>query len=128
MDPLILILIMFFILLITYQTFLAYSKRPIIEGNLNIKPNNNNSSNNNSSNNNSSNNNSSNNNTSSTEQQNASDISAIKTQLTTITHQMQDVSGNVANVQKQVNDVATAQQQSGEQMVGTTTPTISGTS
>ena len=123
MDPLILILIMFFILLITYQTFLAYSKRPIIEGNLNIKPNNNNSSNNNSSN-----NNSSNNNTSSTEQQNASDISAIKTQLTTITHQMQDVSGNVANVQKQVNDVATAQQQSGEQMVGTTTPTISGTS
>jgi hypothetical protein len=113
MDRLIAILIMFFILLLTYQTFLAYSGIPIIEGNRSMKSTDDNASGDNTS--------------SSSEQQNASDISDIKTQLTTITQQMQDVSGNIVAVQKQVNDLATAQQQSGEQMVGTTAPTISGT-
>jgi hypothetical protein len=108
MDPLILILIMFFILLITYQTFFM---RHVIEGNITMKSNDTTSTDT----------------TSSTDPQTASDISEIKTQLDTITKQMQDVSGNVVAVQKQVNDLATAQQQSGEQMVGTTAPTVTGT-
>ena len=106
------ILSVFFVLLLTYQTFLAHFKEPIIEGNTDYKdydPNN----------------------VMILAQQNAGNISALKTQMDSVTDLsgiVEDISGNVANIQSQLDGLAQAQQQSAEDLVGTSPPDISGTS
>lgn len=108
MTNCIFILIVFFILLLTYQIFLAHFKNSIVEGNTSYQPYDTTDPNN----------------AMILAQQNAGNISALKTQLDSA---VQDISGNVANLQSQINDLVDAQKQSGEQLVGTTTPDISGT-
>ena len=129
MLTLINILIVFFVLLIAYQIFLAYYKNAILEGVTTI------------------------NNTSTTTndinltneykdydtndpknalilaQQNAGNISYIKQRLDNVQNmynQFQDLSGNVAALQTQVNGLVTAQQQYATQMTGGTAPNITG--
>lgn len=115
MTTFIFILIIFFILLLTYQTFLAHFKKTVVEGNTSYQNYSQSGSNS----------------AMILAQQNAGNISALKTQLDGLTNlkkTIHDISGNVASIQTQVNGLATAQQQSGEQLVGTKPPVISGTS
>ena len=123
MDRLILILIVFFTLLLTYQTFLAYFKRPIIEGNTTLTPNNKKSSDNTSSDNTSSNNTSSDN----TSSNNTSSNNTSSTEQTAAAPDIVTLNTQVQTMQEQVNGLVQAQQQSGEDMVGTTATVVSGT-
>ena len=121
------ILILFFIILIVCQIFLAMSNTSIIEGltGFPTPPNNPQSS-------------------SSTSspyqpynssnalilaQQNAGNIEVLKQQLDglmTLNQEVQDISGNVAALQAQVTGIIQAQQQYAQQMTPNTTPTITG--
>ena len=63
-------------------------------------------------------------------QKNAGNIEYIKDQIGNIpgmTQQIQDLSGNVASLQEQVNDLVSTQQSYVNQVTGGTTPDISGT-
>ena len=62
-------------------------------------------------------------------QQNAGNIDYLKQRLDSVQgmyQQVQDVSGNVTVLQKQVNDLVTAQQQYATQMTGGVAPNITG--
>ncbi len=113
MNKIVFILIIFFISLITYQIITTHFTRPIIEGLDNNQDNNQDNSQDNNQDN---------------DQDNSEDISDLKTQMDTMTATMRDISGNLANIQSQVNGLAEAQKQTGEDLVGTTTPTVTGTS
>ena len=105
------ILIIFFIVLILYQIILANN---IIEGLANqYQPYDTNNPNN----------------AIILAQQNAGNISVLKQRLDDmqgITQEVQDISGNVANLQKQVNELVQAQQQYINQINGGNAPEISG--
>lgn len=101
------ILIFLFTLLLSYQIFLAYFSTKNIEGLTTCykeydtdNPNN----------------------VMMLAQQNAGNISALKTELMDSMKNLKgvitDISGNVANLQTQINDLATAQKDTGEQMAG----------
>jgi hypothetical protein len=127
MLTLINILIVFFVLLIAYQIFLAYYKNTIQEGLTTV-------------------NNTTTNDINLTNeykdydmndqknalilaQQNAGNISYIKERLDNVQNmynQFQDLSGNVGALQTQVNGLVTAQQQYATQMTGGTAPNITG--
>ena len=127
MLTLINILIVFFILLIAYQIFLAYYKNTTLEGLTTV-------------------NNTTTNDINLTNeykdydtndpknalilaQQNAGNISYIKQRLDNVQNmydQFQDLSGNVGALQTQVNGLVTAQQQYATQMTGGTAPNITG--
>ena len=113
------LLILFFIILIIYQIFLAYFGKSIVEGLTNDnKPDN-------------------------TEyqpydsndplilgKQNAGNIIVIKKELDGLiglNQQVQDLSGNVTILQNQVNSLVEAQQQYASQVAGGTPPDITGT-
>lgn len=105
------LLIVFFVILIVYQIFLAYSGNTI-EGLTNQKyqpypPD-----------------------ALILSQQNAGNIEVLKDRLDGISglnKEVQDISGNVASLQDQVSQLVTSQQQYATQMTGGTAPTISGT-
>jgi len=62
-------------------------------------------------------------------QQNAGNIQVLKQQLDglmTLNQEVQDISGNVAALQAQVTGIIQAQQQYAQQMTPSTTPTITG--
>ena len=111
------LLIIFFIVLIIYQIFLAYFNNSITEGYENkdeYKPYDTNNPEN----------------ALILAQQNAGNIIVIKGQLDDmlgINKQVQDLSGNVANLQQQVTDLVQAQNDYANQMTGGTEPEISGT-
>ena len=111
------LLIIFFTLLIIYQIFLAYFNNNIIEGYESTdayKPYDTNNPEN----------------ALILAQQNAGNIIVIKGQLDNmlgINQQVQDLSGNVANLQQQVTDLVQAQNDYANQMTGGTEPEISGT-
>jgi hypothetical protein len=111
------LLIIFFIVLIIYQIFLAYFNNSITEGYENkdeYKPYDTNNPEN----------------ALILAQQNAGNIIVIKGQLDNmlgINQQVQDLSGNVANLQQQVTDLVQAQNEYANQMTGGTEPEISGT-
>lgn len=111
------LLIIFFIVLIIYQIFLAYFNNIITEGYENkdeYKPYDTNNPEN----------------ALILAQQNAGNIIVIKGQLDNmlgINQQVQDLSGNVANLQQQVTDLVQAQNDYANQMTGGTEPEISGT-
>ena len=111
------LLIIFFIVLIIYQIFLAYFNNSITEGYENkdeYKPYDTNNPEN----------------ALILAQQNAGNIIVIKGQLDNmlgINKQVQDLSGNVANLQQQVTDLVQAQNDYANQMTGGTEPEISGT-
>lgn len=109
------LLILFFILLIVYQIFLAYAENIIIEGLTNgeYQPYNTNDPNN----------------ALILAQQNAGNISVLKQQLDELNglnKEVQDISGNVIQLQEQVNQMVAAQQQYASKMTGGTTPNITG--
>jgi hypothetical protein len=63
-------------------------------------------------------------------QQNAGNIEYIKQRMDTVqgmSQQFQDLSGNVASLQEQVNGLVSAQQQYASQISGGTAPTVTGT-
>jgi hypothetical protein len=63
-------------------------------------------------------------------QQNAGNIEYIKQRIDAVqgmSQQFQDLSGNVASLQEQVNGLVSAQQQYASQMTGGTPPNITGT-
>jgi hypothetical protein len=63
-------------------------------------------------------------------QQNAGNIEYIKQRMDTVqgmSQQFQDLSGNVASLQEQVNGLVSAQQQYASQLTGGTAPDVSGT-
>jgi hypothetical protein len=105
------ILIIFFIFLILYQIFLANN---IIEGLENqYQPYDTNNPNN----------------ALILAQQNAGNISYLKQRLDTmqgLSQDVQDISGNVANLQTQVNGLVQAQQQYANQLTGGSAPQITG--
>ena len=114
------LLILFFIMLIFYQIFLAYFGNSFIEGYTNKDENNeyksydtNNPDN-----------------ALILSQQNAGNIIVLKGQLDEmlgINQQVQDLSGNVASLQQQVTDLVQAQKDYANEMTGGTEPEISGT-
>lgn len=109
------LLILLFILLIVYQIFLAYAENNIIEGltNKEYQPYNTNDPNN----------------ALILAQQNAGNISVLKQQideLNGLNNEVQDISGNVIELQGQVSQIVAAQQQYATQMTGGTTPNITG--
>jgi len=113
------LLIIFFIMLIFYQIFLAYFGNSIMEGyeNKDNKEYQNYDSNNPD-------------NALVLAQQNAGNISVLKGQMDEmlgINKQVQDLSGNVDNLQQQVTDLVEAQKDYANQMTGGTEPEISGT-
>lgn len=118
MSSFIFILIILFTILLAYQTFLAYFSAKIIEGNTGYKDYDTSNPNN----------------AMILAQQNAGNISALKSQfddmnISNLKNVITDISANVYNLQTQVNGLAKAQQQQGEQLAGGSTPaTISGTS
>jgi len=62
-------------------------------------------------------------------QQNAGNIEVLKQQiedLSPLSKEVQDISGNVAQLQTQMNSMAAAQQQYAQQMLPSKTPTITG--
>ena len=106
MSSFIFILIIFFVWLLSYQTFLAYFSTKIVEGNTTCYRDYNTKDPNN---------------IMMLTQQNAGNIMAIKSQLDDmddVSNILTDISGNVSNLQSQVNELVKAQQQQGEQMVG----------
>ena len=108
------ILILFFIILVIYQIFLAYSENMIIEGlenDSNYKPYDSNDA-------------------LILGKQNAGNIIVLEKQvndLTGLNQQVQDLSGNVAGLQEQVNNLVSAQNEYASQMAPSTPPDISGT-
>ena len=115
MLSLINLLILFFIVLIFYQIFLAYVENNIIEGltNQQYQPYNTNDPNN----------------ALILAQQNAGNISVLKQQLDELdglNKEVQDISGNVIELQGQVTKLIASQQQYATKMTGGSTPNISG--
>jgi hypothetical protein len=115
MLSLIILLILFFIVLIFYQLFLAYIENNIIEGltNQQYQPYNTNDPNN----------------ALILAQQNAGNISVLKEQLDELNglnKEVQDISGNVIALQDQVSQMILAQQNYSTQMTGGTAPNITG--
>ena len=111
MITLINLLIMFFILLITLQIFLAYFNNNIIEG---LTSNASNASD------------PSGNNIVSQVEENSQDIATLQEQFNSLNTEVQDISGNVATLQTQVNQIITTQQQYATQMAPSSPPQISG--
>ena len=110
MLSLVKLLILFFIILLIYQIFLAYVGNTIegLENEYKPYPPN----------------------ALILAQQNAGNIEFLKKKmedLTGLNKEVQDISGNVVTLQDQVNQMVTAQQQYATQMTGGTPPTISGT-
>jgi TolA-binding protein len=113
MPSLINLLIIFFILLIVYQIFLACAKNSIIEGLEEYQPYNMNDPNN----------------ALILAQQNAGNISFLKQQLDEmngLNKEVQDLSGNFVALQDQVSQLVAAQQQYATQMTGGSAPEITG--
>ena len=110
------LLIIFFIMLIFYQIFLAYFGNSIMEGYENkdeYKPYDTNNPDN----------------ALILAQQNAGNIIVLKGQMDEmlgINKQVQDLSGNVANLEQQVTDLVQAQKDYANQMTGGTEPEVSG--
>jgi peptidoglycan hydrolase CwlO-like protein len=108
------ILILFFTILVIYQIFLAYSGYSIIEGLENDKkyqPYDSNDA-------------------LILGKQNAGNIIVLEKQvneMTGLNEEVQDLSGNVANLQEQVNSLVSAQKDYASQMAPSTPPDISGT-
>lgn len=112
MLSLINLLIVFFILLISYQIFLACNKNTIIEG-MDYQPYNTNNPNN----------------ALILAQQNAGNISVLKQQLDELdglNKEVQDISGNVIALQGQVSQLVASQQQHATQMTGGKAPEVTG--
>ena len=107
MLALILFLIIFFVILLVYQIFLAYFNNNSLEGfkeglkyeKYNLKDTSNNSP---------------------LELQNANNVSVLNSQFI-------DMSSNIANIQQQVNGLVNSQQQYASQMTGGSAPDITGT-
>jgi len=107
MLALILFLIIFFVILLVYQIFLAYFNNNSLEGfkeglkyeKYNLKDTSNNSP---------------------LELQNANNVSVLNSQFF-------DMSSNIANIQQQVNGLVNSQQQYASQMTGGSAPDITGT-
>lgn len=115
MLSLINLLILFFIVLIIYQIFLAYIENNIIEGltNQQYQPYDTNNPNN----------------ALILAQQNAGNISVLKEQLDELNglnKEVQDISGNVIELQSQVSQMLAAQQNYSTQMTGGSAPNITG--
>jgi hypothetical protein len=107
------ILILFFIILVGYQLILASHVIEGLENNDEFKPYDMNNPNN----------------ALILSQQNAGNINFLKNRMDTVlgfNQQVQDLSGNVATLQGQVNDLITAQKDYSNQMLGDTPPDISG--
>jgi hypothetical protein len=110
-------LIIFFIILIFYQIFLAYFENSLMEGyenNKDYKPYDTNDPNN----------------ALILAQQNAGNIEVIKGQLDTmlgINQEVQDLSGNVVRLQQQMDDLVQAQNDYANDLTGGTEPEITGT-
>jgi uncharacterized protein YoxC len=122
MPHLINILILFFIILIGYQIILANHVMEGLKNNINASSSVNNSSYNQYDTNNP-------NNALILAQQNAGNIDYLKQRFDSIQgvfQQVQDLSGNVATLQDQVNGLVSAQQQYATQMTGGTAPEITG--
>ena len=110
------LLIIFFIILIFYQIFLAYFKNIIMEGYENTDEYKSYDTNNPD-------------NALILAQQNAGNITVLKGQMDEmlgINKQVQDLSGNVANLEQQVTDLVEAQKDYANQMTGGTEPEVSG--
>ena len=110
------LLIIFFIILIFYQIFLAYFKNSIMEGYENKDEYKSYDTNNPD-------------NALILAQQNAGNITVLKGQMDEmlgINKQVQDLSGNVANLEQQVTDLVEAQKDYANQMTGGTEPEVSG--
>lgn len=117
MLSLINILIIFFIILIISQIFLAFLNNNIIEGLTTENEYKQYDTNNP-------------NNVLILAQQNAGNIQVIKSQLDNLMalkKEVEDISGNVVSLQTQVNGMIGAQQQYAQQMTPSTPPNISGT-
>ena len=114
MLSLINLLIIFFVVLIVYEIFLAYIGNYIIEGLENeYKPYDTNNPSN----------------TLILAQQNAGNISFLKTQVDSLlglNQQVKDISGNVVALQDQVNQLVAAQQEYANQITGGSAPEVSG--
>lgn len=115
MISLINLLIIFFFILLVYQIFLAYTSNTILEGitNQQYQPYNTNDPNN----------------ALILAQQNAGNITVLKNQLDNLNGlngEVQDISANVIQLQKQVSQLVAAQQNYASKMTGGTTPNISG--
>jgi len=115
MLSLINLLILFFSVLIFYQIFLAYLENNIIEGldNQQYEPYDTNNPNN----------------ALILAQQNAGNISVLKEQLDELNglnKEVQDISGNVIELQSQVSQMLAAQQNYSTQMTGGSAPNITG--
>ena len=107
------ILILFFIILVGYQLILARHVIEGLENNDDFKPYDMNNPNN----------------ALILSQQNAGNINFLKKRMDTVlgfNQQVQDLSGNVATLQGQVNDLITAQKEYSTQMLGDTPPDITG--
>jgi hypothetical protein len=107
------ILILFFIILVGYQLILASRVIEGLENNDDFKPYDMNNPNN----------------ALILSQQNAGNINFLKKRMDTVlsfNEQVQDLSGNVATLQGQVNDLITAQKEYSSQMLGDTPPDITG--
>ena len=107
------ILILFFIILVGYQLILASHVIEGLENNDDFKPYDMNNPNN----------------ALILSQQNAGNINFLKKRMDTVlgfNQQVQDLSGNVATLQGQVNDLITAQKEYSSQMLGDTPPDITG--
>ena len=115
MLSLINLLIIFFFIILVYQIFLAYTNNTILEGitNQQYQPYNTNDPNN----------------ALILAQQNAGNITVLKDQLDKLNglnSEVQDISANVVQLQQQVTQLVSAQQNYASQMTGGTTPNISG--
>jgi TolA-binding protein len=115
MLSLINLLILFFIVLIIYQIFLAYIENNIIEGltNQQYQPYDTNNPNN----------------ALILAQQNAGNISVLKEQideLNGLNKEVQDISGNVIILQGQVSQMLAATQQQSSQLTGGSAPNVTG--
>ena len=115
MISLINLLIIFFFILLVYQIFLAYTGNTILEGvtNQQYEPYNTNDPNN----------------ALILAQQNAGNISVLKTQvdkLNGLNSEVQDISANVIQLQQQVSQMVAAQQNYASQVNGGNPPNISG--
>jgi TolA-binding protein len=117
MPFVILFLIIFFIFIVLYQLFLAHFNDNIIEGltnNTQYQPYDTNNPNN----------------ALILAQQNAGNINYLNQKFSEISNlqsEVQDLSGNVANLQTQVNGIVQAQQQYATNMAPSSPPNISGT-
>ena len=115
MISLINLLIIFFFILLVYQIFLAYTSNTILEGvtNQQYQPYNTNDPNN----------------ALILAQQNAGNISVLKTQvdkLNGLNSEVQDISANVIQLQQQVSQMVAAQQNYASKVNGGNPPNISG--